>query len=147
MNFYKRVRMHYASANRKKMSPKEMAKSLGLSSRVAERVIEAYSDSFDDVEAQRNLNYFEKTPVTGPQLIEIMSKVVVGYNAFDGTKSTRQVVSVFGDDAAYHIAREGSVCIYIDVTDGNLWLRNISKIKADEILYDGTKKMFRVWWD
>jgi hypothetical protein len=131
----------------KKLSPKEKAKQLGLTGSVAERVIAAYSDSFDDVDAERNLDYFESTGVTAQQFIEIMSKVVPDYNDFDGSASTKQVVAAFGTNATYHIARESSVCVYVDLTSENTWLKNLSKIKADEFSYNGKKKMFRVWWD
>jgi hypothetical protein len=130
-----------------KKTPKEKAKELGLSGAVAEKVIAAYSDVSEDVDASRNLDYFETTPVTGQQLIEIMSKVVPSYNDFDGSKSIKQVVNAFGSDADYHIARESSVCIYVDLKKENHWLKEVLKIKADELSYDGKRKMFRVWWD
>lgn len=133
----------FASPNK---TPAEKAKELGLNHPVAERVIAAYSDDFDDVEANRDLDYFEATSVSGKDLIEIMSKVLPkGYNDFNVTK-TKQLVEVMGD-ADYHIAREGSVCIYVKPKAKNYWLGSFEKIKADEKHFDGKKMMFRFWWD
>jgi len=129
-------------------TPAEKAKELGLSGSVAERVIAAYSDEFEDVTAKRDLDYFEKTPVSGSELVKIMSKVLArGYNDFDGAKA-KQVADAMGD-ADFHIAREGSVCIYVKPKH-SIWLgggSKLGKIKADEITFDVEKEMFRFWWD
>lgn len=130
----------------KKKSPKEKAKELGLDHPAAAKVIAAYSDLFDDVDADRDLDYFENTALSGSEMVEILSKVVVGYNEFKGSKSPKQVVEAVGD-AEYHIAREGSVCIYAKPKSRNYWIEKLHKIKADEVLFDGEKMMFRFWWD
>lgn len=127
-------------------TPAEKAKELGLNNPAAENVITAYSDSFDDVKAKRNLDYFEDSPVNGSELVEIMSKVVPGYNDFDGAKSTQQLVNAFGNEANYHIAREGSVCVYVKPS-ANLRLQKLANIKSDEASFDVDKMMFRFWWD
>lgn len=127
-------------------TPKEKAKELGLSHPAAEKVIAAYSDCFDDVDADRDLNYFENTALSGIEMVEILSKVVSSYNGFKGSRSPRQVFEAMGD-AEYHIAREGSVCIYAKPKSKNYWLEDLKKIKADEVMFDGEKMMFRFWWD
>lgn len=127
-------------------SAKDKAKELGLSHPAADKVIAAYSDLFDDVDDDRDLDFFCSNALSGQELIEIMGKVVTSYNEFRGSKSPKQVVEAMGD-AEYHIAREGSPCIYAKPKNKNYWIEKLGKVKADEVMFDGEKMMFRFWWD
>lgn len=144
--FINKLDKKYVKAAEEK-SAAEKAKELGLTHPVAARVIAAYSDQWEDVKDPRNLDYFEETPVNGKDLIEIMSAAVEGYNDFSGKESTEQIVQAFGEDESYHIAREGSVCIYVKPKAKNYWLHKLEQLNVDEALFDGKKMMFRFWWD
>lgn len=111
-------------------------------------ILTAYADCNNLGYKDRDLNYFCTTPLTGAELEAIMPEAVNdGYNGFDSVKSVAEVIRFFGDHAEFHVAREGSVCIYVKPTKGNTWLSRDQKINCDEFLFDGTKGMFRVWWD
>lgn len=110
-------------------------------------VLNAYADC-NGTEAERNLNFLATEPVSAAELQILMRAAVPeGYNGFDPLISVDNLVACFGDKAQYFVAREGSVCIYIKPTFGNLWLRDLNDIHADEILFCPKKQMFRVWWD
>lgn len=114
------------------------------------RVIGAYSDLHDEEdETPRNLNYFERESVDGEALGKIMQVAVPSYNGFDGVQSIARVVDAFGANAQYFIGREGSPVIYVKPA-GRIWLNgrgpNFGTL-ADEVSFDSSLGMFRLWWD
>lgn len=124
-------------------------KSLSKNLHAYNEIMQAYSDCNDN-SGERNLNYFCNTPLTAEELIALMPKCIPdGYNNFDPVKTIEYVVETFGNKAQYHVAREGSVCIYIKAGPGNLWLGtgDEKEMNADEFIFDGDRQMFRVWWD
>lgn len=93
------------------------------------------------------MNYFCEQALAAAELKCVFPELVPdGYNNFDPVASVSQVIEAFGDKAEYHVAREGSVCIYVKAGPGNVWLERVN-INADEVLFDGEKQLFRVWWD
>lgn len=142
----------------KTINPYEIALNHGLRKfssafDVCVRAICAYSDCQpEDMGLERDLNYFDKCPVNADEIILIMAASIPdGYNGFDPNKSTKAIVDVFGGDSKYFVAREGSPCIYVKPTKGNIWLSEtrskMQDIGADEILFDADLGMFRIWWD
>lgn len=117
-----------------------------------ESILAAYSDCNEYGKGERNLDFYSNTPLTAETLKEVIPMAIPeGYNNFHPVESVNKLIEIFGDKSAYHVAREGSVCIYITSKDGNLWVngnRNqLDTLNADEILFDGEKQQFRVWWD
>lgn len=127
---------------------KQISKNLHITN----EILKAYSDC-NDAEGERNLDYLASKSVDGALLAEIMPIAIPdGYNGFDPKKSIAQLIEVFGLDAEYFVAREGSVCIYIR-PNKNLWLNKrrggmtVTELDADEIMFCPKKQMFRIWWD
>lgn len=114
-----------------------------------QQILAAYSDCNEFKAGERNLSYFCSVPLTGAELQTLMPECIKeGYNAFDSVNSVVEVIRFFGDTAQFYVAREGSVCIYIKPTEGNIWLNGrVEAINCDEFSFDGNKGMFRVWWD
>ncbi len=112
----------------------------------AKKILQVYADSHDDLNCERDLDFISINPINGDDLIRIMSKIVPHYNYFEGQKSCEQLVKMFGRDAAYFVAREGSVCIYVKPSRKLTWL-NRQKLDCDEFSYDCDENKFRVWWD
>ncbi len=110
-------------------------------------VLQAYSDCNEQNKGERNLKFKASEPVGGEALISIMKEaVLVGYNEFS-EKSTKHLVSVFGENAQYTIAREGSVCIYVKPAKGERTsIDGFCAGDYDEcsIEDDG---LLRLWWD
>lgn len=125
-------------------------KELGLYSEelswVAAQVIAAYSDT-SRLDYPRNLAFFCINSVNGPQLIEIISKIVPRYNDFDGKVSVTKLVDIFGDDSEYFVARESSPAIYVKPRRQiKFWERNLAEL-ANEATFEPELGMFRFWWD
>ena len=120
----------------------------------AKQIFEAYSDCLpehvDAFGAERNLRFFSTTALTMPEAIRVMEKCVPhGYNEFETEKAFNEIKEVFGIDTKIHIAREGSVCLYVKPS-ACVWLNRRSKIEtlsADEVSFDSQLNMFRLWWD
>ncbi|SRR5216684_7420414 len=115
---------------------------------IIKSIFDAYADCHDRG-GKRDLNFFCTQALSGHELIDLMPMVVPeGYNAFDAIQSIKPVVEFFGADAKYHIAREGSVCVYIKPAKGNIWLNGRFELPScDEFSFCCEKQMFRVWWD
>lgn len=111
-------------------------------------ILTAYSDC-NGFTGERDLNFVCDKALTADELRTVFPAAVPdGYNEFDPNLSVAAVIGVFGADAKYYVAREGSVCIYIMPTT-NLWLNrgNAFEDLADEVSWCPRRKMFRVWWD
>lgn len=114
---------------------------------VRNETLAAYSDCNDLSVGDRNLKFKASFPVSGTALKAIMRGAVPdGYNDFD-EKAVERLVELFGEEAHYVIAREGSVCIYVKPLK-RVWVSRAIEIGklADEVSYEGAG-IFRVWWD
>lgn len=120
-------------------------------------VLSAYSDcnGLEDSDGiRRNLDFFCGDPFKIGELEKIMSVAVpTGYNAFDAKGLGAIISAAFGDKCHVFIARESSVCLYIKPSQ-NVWFGSgrecdllNPKLNCDEISFDETKGMFRLWWD
>lgn len=115
------------------------------------QILQAYSDC-NGFKGERDLKFFCSTPLTAGELKTIFPALTPeGYNAFDPVESINTLIETFGENADYHVAREGSVCVYIK-PKGNFWLNggrapDLNNFPADEILFCPEKGMIRVWWD
>lgn len=104
--------------------------------------IEAYADAHplhgDSPSAmgRRNLHWRASAPVTRDEAIAIMEETCPSYNEFS-PKLLRKLPA----DAMVTLAREGSVCVYVDKAG----TASVKSLKADEFDNDGTN--VRIWWD
>ncbi len=110
---------------------------------VRAEALEAYADStpHDQPNAmtRRNLSWRAPGPVTRDEAIMIMLETCPSYNLF-----TPSLLKKLPAEAMVTLAREGSVCVYVDKT-GTATVRTL---KADEwhpnYQQDG---LTRIWWD
>jgi len=115
-----------------------------MNSKIFAEVQTAYADCWMENDEQgyrtRNLNFFASEPVNKEDAIAILSACIKGgYNNFES-----DLLNLFDDKCLFNIAREGSVCIYVDLLGSEM--PSLDKLLADEVdeQEDGT---FRVWWD
>jgi len=106
---------------------------------VKQAYIDAWSDKcFDEVEPLRNLDFRASEPVSPKVAVQIMKKAVPnGYNDF-----TPDLLDVL-DDCQVTLAREGSVCIYVD----RELTRDERKALSPDEYNDYAEKGWRLWWD
>lgn len=86
---------------------------------------------------RRNLNWRASAPVTRDEAIAIMQETCPSYNEFKPS-----LLRKLPADAMVTLAREGSVCIYVDKVSP----ATAGSLKADEF---GGKQggLCRIWWD
>lgn len=100
---------------------------------IKSEVMRAYSDYWGGTE--RNLRFRASMPVYKDEAISILNECLTdGYNSFEADN-----LSSLPDDARITIAREGSVCIYVEGRCKN--------IGADEHSYNPSTNETRMWWD
>lgn len=119
---------------------------LGLSPYKFERILAAYSDLHKDLLSDhRNLNFIELDSLDAKNFL-LIGKIIPSYNEFNGNTTPQKLIDLFGE-AEYLVAREGSPCFYIKPK--HLWLGRGQDFEsvADEVSFEGTLGMFRVWFD
>lgn len=105
--------------------------------KVMKEVVTAYCDCSDS-NGERNLSFLASEAVDPKTAAEIMTKACPdGYNNFEA-----ELLTLFPDDAKIWIAREGSVCIYVESASK---LPTRKQLQADE--YDVKNGRLRIWWD
>ena len=109
-------------------------------------MMSAYSDC-NEYSGERDLDYRCEVAMTHAELLIAFEALTPdGYNNFDPKVSIPKVIQVFGEDAEYFVAREGSVCVYVKPKRPCVWL-NRWEIGADELSYSPITHEFRLWWD
>jgi hypothetical protein len=119
---------------------------------VKKETINAYSDCNDLSKESRQLDFLASRPVTVKEAKEIMSLAVEGgYNDFK-----IELISILPQDSKIWIAREGSVCLYLDMpldeqTQKDLFCDEYDQITKDVLKYQPNMSdmigMYRIWWD
>ena len=120
--------------------------------RVKEEVKLAYADcngnkSYDETCNERNLKYFCETAVTPAEAEKIMKSALSDFvsDGYAYNEFRAKHLNNFPKEAKIHLARESSVCIYVE---DNI---NIFMKSADEFHKNETKGNFdhlaRYWWD
>ncbi len=107
---------------------------------IRQEVLDAYSDCNSLSRSRRNLNFRSSKSVSVSDAVEIMSKAIEGgYNNF-----SPNLLDLLPSHANVWIAREGSVCIYVDC---ELSSKQVANLQCDE--YDSTDNpnVYRLWWD
>jgi hypothetical protein len=108
---------------------------------VYNEVKEAYCDINrnrpEDWRDRRNLSFRASEAVDRDTAIDIFRYAIRGYNEFEP-----QLLTHLPKKAKITIAREYSVCIYVD---GKVSKKIASKLKCNECDYNG--KETRIWWD
>lgn len=118
--------------------------------RTAFEVMEAYADMCFASEAGfvRNLDFKASLAIPAVEFVRIMMTVVPGYNEFYGAFTCSEMVGMFPETARYRIAREGSVCIYVENHGKDPTHLDVIRdhLQADEcdLQEDGS---IRFWWD
>jgi hypothetical protein len=106
--------------------------------------LEAYADSHlaltqaqeQEAYRRRNLNWRASAPVTRDEAISIMQETCPSYKEFEPN-----LLKKLPANASVILAREGSVCIYVD----KVGAATVKNMKADEwSIKDG---LVRIWWD
>lgn len=108
-----------------------------MNRKVFSEVRKAYSDCWSIKNYHnRNLNFKASAPVSVPEAIKFLkSSNPGGYNAFDA-----DILGELPAGAMVTIAREGSVCIYVE--------GKCDKLRtADEHDYNPSTNQTRMWWD
>lgn len=119
---------------------------------VKKETINAYSDCNGLSKESRQLDFLASRPVTVKEAEEIMSLAVEGgYNFFKP-----ELISILPQDSKIWLAREGSVCLYLDVPVDEQAQKDLSCDEYDQITKDVLKYqpnmsdmigMYRIWWD
>lgn len=105
---------------------------------------QAYADCwgnkpFEQTMNVRNLNFKASDPVSRHDAKEIMAQAVPhGYNEFHA-----QLIDRLPEDSKITIAREGSVCLYVE-TPSEMPSRMVMLCDELDAL---TNNLFRLWWD
>ena len=119
---------------------------------VKEEVKLAYADcngnrKCDSGYDKRNLNYFCQTAVSPSEAVKIMKAALAEFKSEEYSYNDFRVKALndFPKDAKIHIARESSVCVYVE-DNVNVFIKY-----ADEFSVNNTKGDFknlsRYWWD
>lgn len=107
---------------------------------VLREALEAYADAHPKEQpnamARRNLNWRASASVTRDEAISIMEETCPSYNEFKPS-----LLRKLPADAMVTLAREGSVCIYVD----KVTTATQENMKADE--WHPGKTGLRIWWD
>lgn len=106
-----------------------------MNKKILKEVKNAYGD-LNDLK-DRNLNFKASAFVSRDEAFAILDETVKGYNEFRPA-----LINYFHKDHKIQIAREGSVCLYVQGKD----LPSQRELGADEydVMEDGTT---RIWWD
>jgi hypothetical protein len=125
----------------------------------------AYADCAALVpESERNLDFKDTGTLNSARLIKTFETAIPdGYNAFDADVVKALVRIVGKVPVKYRVAREGSVCIYIEGCTPSLaallFQHNTRRIlRTDEVSIEGgrmntspirfgSKTTIRLWWD
>lgn len=111
-----------------------------MNERVQAEVDKAYADcwkpgGFEVTSRERNLNFRASESVPRDEAVKIMRHAVPGcYNAF-----TADLLLKLPEDCNVTLAREYSVCVYVD--------RQVSAAGMDADECDFEDGMTRIWWD
>lgn len=109
--------------------------------KILAEVLKAYADCgdmpFKEAMKIRNLSFRASSPVTRDEAVSIFTAAVPSYNNF-----TPDLLRRLPEGASITIAREGSVCIYVDK---KLLPDTQDVLKADEMHWEN--KETRIWWD
>jgi hypothetical protein len=101
---------------------------------------QAYADAApnptNDAMSRRNLNWRASAPVTRDEAISIMQETCPSYNEFEPN-----LLKKLPANASVTLAREGSVCIYVD----KVGAATAKNMKADE--WHAKDGEVRIWWD
>lgn len=119
---------------------------------VKKETINAYSDCNGLSKESRQLDFLASRPVTVKEAEEIMLLAVEGgYNAFKP-----ELISLLPQDSKIWLAREGSVCLYLDMpideqTQIDLQCDEYDQVTKDVLRYQPNMGdmigMYRIWWD
>ena len=106
-----------------------------MNKKILKEVRNAYGD-LNDLKV-RNLNFQASEFVSRDEAFAILDEVVKSYNEFRPS-----LINYFHKDHKIKIAREGSVCLYVQGKD----LPSQRELMADEYdtMEDGST---RIWWD
>ncbi len=111
---------------------------------VEQEVSDAYADCHLESQLEgnlrRNLSFKASESVSKNEAIRIMEAYVVGYNNFEPSQ-----ISFLPEDSKIIIAREGSVCLYIE-GDITKQIRR-KNMRFDECDYKKEINQTRLWWD
>lgn len=108
-------------------------------------ILQAYSDCCD-IDGERDLGFKASMALDAETASSVLAVAVPdGYNAFDSSVFA-EVVEAF-PKATFTIAREGSVCVYVNLGT-RVWLsRGVQPfLKVDELSVE-TDGTLRLWWD
>ena len=120
------------------------------SANVEQEVMVAYTDcwmdNFEEAEKKRKLDFKASQPVDVATAVRIMTKAIPGgYNEFNAELISRlgEIIDVEG----IWLARESSVCIYVDCDEPNAEEIEmiVEELRADEVDYYADQ--LRIWWD
>lgn len=110
---------------------------------ILDKTLIAYADChgnepFEKTSYRRNLSYCAPGSVDRADAVEIMRQAVEhGYNEFEA-----DLLNQLPDGCRITLARENSVCVYVD---GNV--PEIPEMNADEWHYYPDLNRTRIWWD
>ena len=116
-------------------------------------ISKAYSDCHDygpddyptkESMAERNLNFFCDFPFTIQEAYEMADRYIGQYNAFEPELLLR-LEDLVCPSSMVKIAREGSVCVYVQCDCDRDYDMICDALCADEC--DSDKKGLRIWWD
>lgn len=94
-------------------------------------------DSEEDIIARRDLHFKASSPVKRDDAVKIMKEALpYGYNVFEA-----DLLYKLPEDCKVTLARESSVCIYVDKLDPEA----AHAMQADECSKEGDQ--YRLWWD
>ncbi len=113
---------------------------------VRRRVLKVYCDcrdfgtDWDAVSKQRELDFKSDQSVTRDEALAILKEAIpVDYNMFEA-----DLLKHLPQGSLVWIAREGSVCIYVQ----GCLLAELERImNADEFSYNEATNQTRIWWD
>lgn len=115
---------------------------------ISHEIMQAYIDcwdlkdwqkDFDRVTKARNLNFRASAPLMQDQAIAVFKKAVPhGYNNFRA-----DLLLALPEGCKVTVAREGSVCIYVDPKPSDDVIARLMVDESDD--YQG--KGWRLWWD
>lgn len=89
---------------------------------------------------QRCLDFKSPKFFKKAQAKSILKKAVHGYNSF-----TYSCLDCLPEKAEISIAREGSVCLYIQ--NCKISRKMANKMSVDEFDWDAKRNCYRLWWD
>ncbi len=115
-------------------------------------VMSAYADcnrGWEKGKKIRDLEYRASQSVDKYTAIDILTAALgaktpddAGYNNF-----CPSLLNKLPDDSRIWIAREGSVCVYVETNSEVGELKWSKLLKADEVGWWNNKRWLRIWWD